>query len=149
MTRTQFETTPPTKNVGVIYYMAESFFFVAKSFFYGRSQINLGRSLFFFGGDADYKLTPTEITLTPPQHITVLAEKKTTQPKKTGGVIFVWDGNILISGGVVRENLVPPVHVMTPTEEIMTQPKKNGRVQKKMVESSKIGVESFRCVAET
>ncbi len=104
---------------------------------------------FFFGGDADYKVTPTEITLTPPQHITVPAEKKTTQPEKTGGVIFFWDGNKLISGGVVRDNLVPPVHVMTPTEEIMTQPKKKVRVQKKMAESSKIKVESFCNVAET
>ncbi len=75
--------------------------------------------------------------------------KKTTQPEKTGGVIFFWDGNKLISGGVVRDNLVPPVYVMTLTEEIMTQPKKKVRVQIKLAESSKIGVESFSSVAET
>ncbi len=83
----------------------------------------------FFGGDTHYKLTPTEITLTPPQHITFPAEKKTTQPENTGGVIFFWDGNNLITGGVVRDKLVPPLYVMTPTEEIMTHPKNMLRVK--------------------
>jgi hypothetical protein len=103
----------------------------------------------FFGGDADYKLTPTEITMTPPQKITFPTEKKTTQPERTGGVIFFWDGNKLFTGGVARGNLVPPVYVMTPTEEIMTQPKKKVRVKKSVAESLKIGMESLCKVAES
>ncbi len=61
----------------------------------------------------------------------VSGRKKKTQPEKTGGDIFFWDGNKLITGVVVLDNLVPPVYVMTPTEEIMTQPKKKVRVKKK------------------
>jgi hypothetical protein len=79
----------------------------------------------------------------------VSGRKKTTQPEINGGVIFFWDGNKMFTGGVVRDNLVPPVYVMTPTEEIMTQPKENVRVKKSMAESLKIGMESFRKVAES
>ena len=87
--------------------------------------------------------------MTPPQHITFQAEKKRLSPKKTGGVIFFWDGNKKFTGGVVRDNLVPPVYVMSPTEDIMTQPKENVRVKKRKAGSLKIGTESFCKVAES
>ncbi len=87
--------------------------------------------------------------MTPPQHTTFQAEKKTTQPETNGGVIFFWDGNKMFTVGVVRDNLVPPEYVMTPTEEIMTQPKENVRVKKSVAESLKIGMESFCKVAES
>jgi hypothetical protein len=87
--------------------------------------------------------------MTPPQHKTFQAEKKTTQPEINGGVIFFWDGNKMSTGGVVRDNLVPPVYVITPTEDFMTQPKENVRVKKSMAESLKIGMESFCKVAES
>ncbi len=60
-----------------------------------------------------------------------------------------WDGNNLITGGVVRDNLVPPLYVMTPTGEIMTHPKNMVRVKKNVAESLKIEMESFCNVAES
>jgi hypothetical protein len=48
MTRTQLETTPPEKKVGVVYFMAESFFLVAESFFFWRSQKFDGGVIFFW-----------------------------------------------------------------------------------------------------
>ena len=88
MTRTQLQTTQPGKNVGVVYFKAESFFLVAESFFFRRSQKFSWRSHFFFGGDAYHKLTPTEIIMTPPQHITFQAEKKRLRPKKMAESFF-------------------------------------------------------------
>jgi hypothetical protein len=82
--------------------MAESLFFGGVFFF-------LWQSHCFFGGDTHYKLTPTTIKLTPPQHEMSPSDQKTTLPKKNVGVIFFWDGNNLITGGVGGDNLVPPL----------------------------------------
>ena len=54
MTRTQFKTTQPGKNVGVVYFKAESFFLVAEAFFFG-GVIN-------FDGGVIFILAETHIT---------------------------------------------------------------------------------------
>ncbi len=143
MTRTQLETTTREKKVGVVYFMAESFFLVPESFYFlAESKILMAESFFFWRrriSQTDSYRDYNDSAATQ----NVSCRKKNDSARNKWRSHFFWDGNKMFTGGVVRDNLVPPVYIMTPTEEIMTQPKKNVQVQKNMAESLKIGMESF------